>query len=95
MSFEADGSSRQIEVKSLGISKGLGKGDYRFFLSENEKKVSLNNSESYYFYMVQFGKDMQPVDIHVKKADELYEIAELSPAAFKVMFSIDKEQKEG
>ena len=27
----------------------------------------------------------------VKKADELYEIAELSPAAFKVMFSIDKE----
>ena len=95
LSFEADGSSRQIEVKSLGISKGLGKGDYRFFLSENEKKVSLNNSESYYFYMVQFGKDMQPVDIHVKKADELYEIAELSPAAFKVMFSIDKEQKEG
>lgn len=95
LSFEADGSNRQIEVKSLGISKGLGKGGYRFFLSENEKKVSLNNSESYYFYMVQFGKDMKPADIHVKKADELYEIAELSPAAFKVMFSIAKEQKKG
>ena len=88
LSFEADGSNRQIEVKSLGKSKQVDGDSFRFFLSENERKVSVENKKSYYFYMVEFSKEMKPIDIHIKNANELYNFAELSPTAYEVRFAI-------
>ena len=47
-------------MKSLGFDRK--ENSYRFFLSENERDVSLSSGQrkNYYFYLVLFGKDGTP-----------------------------------
>ena len=87
-SFEQDGSPRFIEVKSLGLDrKEL---THRFFLSANERDVStrVDRKRSYYFYLVQYGSDGNPIAVRVERADRLYSISELDPCAYIVRLKL-------
>jgi len=84
-SYNSPRSSRFIEVKA--VAKVHRDSAYRFFLSENEKAVSVGNDcrNNYFFYLV-FFEGGQPTQIHTVLASELYKNAELSPSAFIVRF---------
>ncbi|KGV61660.1 hypothetical protein X898_564 [Burkholderia pseudomallei ABCPW 91] len=88
-SFSSRGISRFIEVKAVG--KAGGANAYRFFLSANEREVSLTaaNEPEYYFYLVFFNRQGQPHDLLPIKATALYERAELIPAAYQVRFDLE------
>lgn len=87
-SHAADSEKRCIEVKSLGADKA--EGGYRFFLSSNEHAVSLSqeSAESYYFYLVHFGRDGKPCDLTPVKASALYDKAKLGTYVHIVRFDI-------
>lgn len=88
-SFNAPGSPRYIEVKSLGFDRR--ENCYRFFLSENERQTSNSDSHgnNYYFYMVLYGKDSKPMQVVAKIKDEIYENSDISPCAYIVRFELD------
>lgn len=74
LSDSAASERRFIEVKTAGRNY-LDNG-FRFFLSENEHKVSkrADHRDRYYFYLV-FYKDRVPYDVVPWKAADLYKIA--------------------
>ncbi|AIY39894.1 hypothetical protein LT85_0734 [Collimonas arenae] len=77
---------RFIEVKSVAkLSREEG---YRFFLSENEHSTSLTNEhrDQYFFYLVFFDGNGQPIELLPIRADALYDTASLAPAAYVVQF---------
>jgi hypothetical protein len=78
---------RFIEVKSVGKLRGAA--GYRFFLSDNEHKVSLstNHRSDYFFYLVYFNAKGQPDRVEPWLASEFYESANLKPASFIALFS--------
>lgn len=80
---------RLIEVKSV---KRLRSEDYRFFLSENELFVSEKESNDYYFYLVFFDKNAEPYALRAFHAQELYRNSTRSPAAFKINFTLKKNE---
>lgn len=86
LSYSAPDRQRFIEVKSVGKDKK--DGSFRFFLSDNEKTVSKldDHCDDYYFYMVFYGNEGNPVDILIKTAEELYSCSELSPCAYILRF---------
>lgn len=75
-----------IEVKSAGRIKG---NQYRFFLSENELSKSKDPKwiDGYFFYLVYFDSQGKPQELRVVAARDMYERAELRPAAYTVRFS--------
>ena len=77
-------------MKSLGFDRK--ENSYRFFLSENERDVSLSSGQrkNYYFYLVLFGKDGNPKDVVAKLADALYSECEVSPCAYVVRLELDE-----
>ncbi len=79
---------RFIEVKAVGKLPG-GQG-YRFFLSDNEHQVSLStgHAEQYFFYLVCFNSNGQPLELHPVKADKLYSQSEMLPASYVVRFDL-------
>ena len=77
---------RHIEVKSAGRD-WIG-GGYRFFLSENQRKVSLEpeSGSSYYFYLVFYGKDGEPMSLKPWRPLDLYEICTFGSNGFVLSF---------
>lgn len=92
-SHSALGLERYIEVKSLGFDRK--EKSYRFFLSENERDVSLSIGQrnGYYFYLVLFGKDGKPRDLVAKHAAALYSDCDVSPCAYIVRLEVDEHQQ--
>ncbi len=86
LSHSEPGNERLIEVKSAGkIRTSPG---FRFFLSENEHKISrtAHARDSYYFYLVFFDQEGSPYDLRAWKADELYAVSDLGPNGYVVSF---------
>lgn len=84
LSHTSDKQQRFIEVKSVGkLPNGQG---HRFFLSDNELTVSksVNNKGSYFFYLVVFGKNQQPIELKPILADVMYKQSEMTPASYVV-----------
>lgn len=86
MSHSAHGIERYVEVKSAGRDKK--NGGFRFFLSDNEFSVSKSDehSDEYYFYLVFYGNDGNPIEVLAKKANEIYASCEFTPCAYMVRF---------
>lgn len=86
MSHSAPGLERYVEVKSAGKDKK--NGGFRFFLSDNEFTVSKSeeHSDEYYFYLVFYGNDGNPIEVLAKKADEMYASCEITSCAYMVRF---------
>jgi hypothetical protein len=83
---------RFIEVKA--VSK---QGEqYRFFLSENEHTVSCSSEHrgAYYFYLVSFDGERQPLELTPRLAASLYPSAEIAPASYTVLVDLDNSSKE-
>lgn len=86
LSHTSEGHPRFIEVKSVGkLPRGEG---HRFFLSDNEHKVSQSADHrcAYFFYLVFFNGNGIPVELKPIHANELYELSEMSPASYVVRF---------
>lgn len=87
LSHTAAGKPRFIEVKS--VSK---QGEqYRFFLSENEYTVSRSpeHRDSYYFYLVSFDSQGQPLELTPRPAADLYPSADIAPASYTVLCDLE------
>lgn len=84
LSHSSPGKERYIEVKSVGKERG----GYRFYLSENERLVSdsRQHKSNYYFYLVFFGSDGKPAELEVRRAADLYGVAEVVPCSYLVRF---------
>lgn len=79
---------RFIEVKSAGRNRSAS--GYRFFLSENELRVSRSpaHKNEYYFYLV-FYKNRKPYSLKEVKASDFMKSAELGPNGYVVAFDLD------
>jgi len=86
LSHSKPGHERYIEVKTAG--KSWGDEGFRFFLSENQLKVSRGNKD-YYFYLVFYGGDRKPSHVWAKRADELYATSDLMPYEYLIRFDIE------
>lgn len=86
LSHSYPGQERFIEVKSAG--KERKSGGYRFFLSENERTVSLSDEHrrDYYFYIVFYDSKGNPSHLVHKLASEVYAQGALHPCAYEVRF---------
>ena len=84
LSYSSDAERRYIEVKSVAT---LNDGN-RFFLSDNEHQTSLakEHRERYYFYLVFFEGDRNPVELLAVFAEQLYTNAEILPSSYEVRF---------
>jgi Domain of unknown function (DUF3883) len=79
---------RFIEVKSVRrLPNGEG---LRFFLSENEHLTSKSDShrDEYFFYLVLFDGDSNPVDLKAVGVEDMYNNCEMQPASYVVRFDI-------
>jgi uncharacterized protein DUF3883 len=84
LSYSGDDEYRYIEVKSVAkVSDG-----HRFFLSDNEHQTSLSTEHrsGYYFYLVFFDGNRNPVELLAIVANQLYPKAEMSPSSYEVRF---------
>lgn len=90
LSHSSPTQERFIEVKSVRKLSG-GRG-YRFFLSDNEHSVSISSDhrDNYYFYMVFFDGNREPISLKAIRADELYTVSDLSPAVYTVQFDLER-----
>lgn len=72
-SFSAEGCPRYIEVKTAGRDKVAGK-EYRLFLSERERLVSVSadHAQDYYFYLVFNDSEGRPFDVCKIRAETFY-----------------------
>lgn len=93
LSHTSPAQQRYIEVKSVGKLPG-GQG-HRFFLSDNEHTISksADHCGAYFFYLVFFNGNGQPVELQPIRADELYELGEMSPASYVVRFDFGRARK--
>lgn len=86
LSHTSSKQRRYIEVKSVGkLPSGEG---HRFFLSDNQHSVSKSKEhhDAYFFYLVYFDGNRQPVDLRPIAADKLYDLVEMVPASYVVRF---------
>lgn len=88
LSHTSPTQQRFIEVKSVGKLPG-GQG-HRFFLSDNENTISrsVDHCSAYFFYLVFFNGNGQPIELQPIRAGELYELSEMSPASYVVRFDL-------
>lgn len=93
LSHTSPTQQRFIEVKSVGKLPG-GQG-HRFFLSDNEHTISesVDHRDAYFFYLVFFNGNGQPIELQPIRADELYELSEMSPASYVVRFDFRRAGK--
>jgi Domain of unknown function (DUF3883) len=91
LSHTAPRKPRFIEVKSVSKQKG----QHLFFLSENERTVSLSpeHRDAYYFYLVFFDKEGNAVDLEPRLASDIYRDAELAPASYSVFVDLKSSRK--
>jgi hypothetical protein len=93
LSHSTENQPRFIEVKSVGkLSSGEG---HRFFLSDNEHitSKSVSHRDAYFFYLVFFNGNKVPVELHPIRADDLYNLCEISPASYVVRFDFGRTNK--
>jgi Domain of unknown function (DUF3883) len=84
LSFSTNSDHRYIEVKCVAkVNDG-----YRFFLSDNEHQTSLSkeHEDGYYFYLVYFGSNGEPVELEAVAAKHLYPRVEMLPSSYEVRF---------
>jgi hypothetical protein len=95
LSFSSAKQRRFIEVKSVGKLPG-GEG-HRFFLSDNEHSISKSaeQSDAYFFYLVFFDGNGEPADLQPILANDLYQLAEMTPASYVVRFDFKRRTREG
>jgi hypothetical protein len=88
LSHSAARKARFIEVKAVAKHGG----QHRFFLSENEYTVSRSPEHrgTYYFYLVLFDGERQPVELRPRLATSLYPSAEIAPASYTVLVDLDE-----
>lgn len=88
LSYTSTKNPRYIEVKS--VRKLPGNEGYRFFLSENEHLTSKSSQHlhAYFFYLVFFDGNGEPVDLHPMPAKDIYELGEMLPASYIVRFDM-------
>jgi Domain of unknown function (DUF3883) len=87
LSHTAPNRKRFIEVKSAG--KNRASAGFRFFLSETQHTISHNSGDDYFFYLVFYDKDGDPVEVKPYKADEMYDMCDLGPNGYVVTFDPD------
>ena len=89
ISHNSASERRFIEVKS--VAKILKDDCYRFFLSTNEHCVSqsVKYSPTYFFYLVFFDGNSQPVKLSPVLAKDLYAEAEMITASYVVRFNFE------
>jgi hypothetical protein len=80
--------TRFIEVKAVSKHGGL----HRFFLPENEYTVARSQEHrgAYYFYLVLFDGERQPVELRPRLAAGLFPSAEIAPASYTVRVDLEK-----
>lgn len=95
LSYSSTKQQRFIEVKSVGKLPG-GEG-HRFFLSDNEHSISKSAEQSgaYFFYLVFFDGNGKPADLQPILANDLYQLAEMTPASYVVRFDFKRPVREG
>jgi Domain of unknown function (DUF3883) len=83
---------RYIEVKSISKHSG----QHRFFLSDNEHTVSCSpeHRNAYYFYLVAFNGEGEPVELTPRLAANLYATADIAPASYTVLFDLEHSLKD-
>lgn len=93
LSHTSPTQQRYIEVKSVGKLPG-GQG-HRFFLSDNEHTISKSSDHrgAYFFYLVFFSGNGQPIELQPIRADVLYELGEMTPASYVVRFDFGRAGK--
>ncbi len=93
LSYTSATQERYIEVKSLGTDRIVG--GYRFFLSDNERRVSLSpeRSKNYYFYLVLFDAGGNPHDLLAISAANLYDSAKLETYVHVVRVDLEHERQ--
>lgn len=93
LSFSADGEYRYIEVKSVAkLADG-----HRFFLSDNEHQTSVSSEHrtGYFFYLVFFDGNKNPVELLAVLAEQLYPNADMSASSYEVRFDRKELRKSG
>ncbi|MBA6263920.1 DUF3883 domain-containing protein [Colwellia sp. Bg11-12] len=83
LSFEADGSERQIEVKTVSKKECKEKGVYRYFISSNEFSVSKEPDKNYHYYFVIMGSEFKPKKLVMMSASVANKKVEMEPIIFK------------
>jgi hypothetical protein len=88
LSYSTPTQRRYIEVKA--VPRMRGDAPSRFFLSENELKVSRTPGKKghYYFYLVLFDGKGRPCECIVEEARNLIRRSVLEPAVYRVVFEI-------
>ena len=89
LSHSSKQRERFIEVKSVGKDKK--NPGYRFFLSDNERVVSLSTAHkpNYFFYLVFFEGGI-PTSVQEMTAKQIYSNSTISPSSYVVHFELDK-----
>jgi hypothetical protein len=92
LSHTAAGQPRFIEVKAIS-KHGW---QHRFFLLDNEHAVSCSPEHRghYYFYLVSFDAEGQPVELTPRLAANLYMSADIAPASYTVLVDLENSSKE-
>lgn len=92
LSHTAAGQPRFIEVKAIS-KHGW---QHRFFLSDNQHAVSCSPEHRghYYFYLVSFDAEGQPVELTPRLAANLYMSADIAPASYTVLVDLENSSKE-
>jgi hypothetical protein len=93
LSHTSVGKPRYIEVKSISKHSG----QHRFFLSDNEHAISCSpeHRNAYYFYLVAFNSEGEPVDLTPRLAANLYPTADIAPASYTALFDLDDSLNDG
>ena len=84
---------RFIEVKAVGkLPKDEG---YRFFLSDNEYSVSTSpeHRKDYFFYLVFFNGNKEPIELRPILASKIYELDRMTTASYLVQFDLEHTKK--
>ena len=92
LSHTAPRKPRFIEVKSVSKLRG----HHQFFLSENERSVSISpeNRDAYYFYLVSFDDQGNAEHLEPRLASDIYEDADMAPASYIVRFALENSSKK-
>lgn len=82
-SFSSPEKPRYIEVKTF---TSINDSDSRFFLSENERATASrpDMKNNYYFYLVIYGSNGEPVDCQIRHAQQVLDNGKLQPQNYLV-----------
>jgi hypothetical protein len=87
LSHSAAGQQRFIEVKAIAKVRG----GHRFFLSDNEYVISRSpeHKDAYFFYLVMFDSNREPIRLIPVPATDLYRDAKIEASSYAIRFQIE------